>query len=516
MGSNSASSTVIVNVSPDDLSNPVLHQGFQESAIHSRGEVISINASDTFPDRYELWLDSDILQEGSWVSNELIQFNVDDLNLKVGENNITIIVYDLSNHSLETDTILTLYDLDIPNIIRKAKDSVLYEHNISQLQAPFWEIQDNDPQPGYFEIYQDGALVDEGSWLQGNNTIDVPIMRLTPGIYNFTSIFFDFSGNFLASSVNVTIMDILAPYIWPMEAIQFEPLYTADWFEFAITEPYPDTYYLYRDNTLIETRPLTSDYLLVFVQIDIYTPGTVNYRLVVIDESGNSRDYVVPVEVTDFTPPYIKSPPNMVYSEGSTGNYLTWEITEANPSTYSIYQNNTLFQSNSCDGSNITISIDGLELGVYIYILTVYDELGLSHSSTTVITVIDITAPTMEHIADCGFVKGDPNAMITWQVYDLHPESIIIKLNGDNIREEPWTSNEISLTVIGWSEGIFNVEVLIFDTSGNFAHDIVQVTIISEESTTTTKAPAPVFWIIEVLVLLLILGLIRKSKRKYL
>lgn len=515
MGTNNASSTIIINVSPDDIYDPVLHQNFQESAIHSRGEVISINSSDAFPDRYELLLDSDIIQEGSWASNELIQFNVDDLSLKIGENNITLIVYDLSNHSIETNVNFILYDQDVPNIIRMAKDSILYEHNISQLQAPFWQIQDNDPQPGYFEIYQDGELADEGSWLQGNNTIDVPIMGLSPGLYTFTSFFFDFSGNFVESSVNVTIKDILAPYIWPIEAIQFEPLYTADWFEFAITESYPDTYYLYRDNSLLETSSLTNDYLLVFVQIDIYTPGTINYKLVVIDESGNYHEYVVPVEVTDFTPPYIKSPPNMVYSEGSTGNHINWEITEANPSTYSIYQNNTLLQSDSCDGSNITISIDGLELGVYIYVLTVYDELGLSHSSTTVITIVDITAPIMEHIADCRFVKGNPNAVITWQVYDLHPESIIVKLNGENIIEEPWMSNEISLTVIGWSEGIFNVEVQIFDASGNFARDRVQVTIISEESTTESKEPAPAFWIIEVLFLLSILGLIRKSKRKY-
>ncbi|MFX1282549.1 MAG: hypothetical protein ACFFB5_02805 [Promethearchaeota archaeon] len=517
MGSNSASSTIIVNVSPDDLSSPVLHQGFQSSAIHSQGEFISINSSDAFPDRYELWLDSDIIQEGSWASNELIQFNVDDLNLKIGENNISIIVYDLSNHSLETNTILTLYDLDIPNIIRMAKDSSLYEHNISQLQAPFWEIQDNDPQPGYFEIYQDGEIVDKGSWLQGNNTIDVPILGLSPGTYTFTGFFFDFSGNFAESSVDVTINDILSPYIWPIEAIQYEPLYTADWFEFIITETYPDTYYLYQDNTLIETGSLTNDYLIVFVQIDIYTPGTVNYKLVVSDETGNTDDYTVPVEVTDFTPPYIRSPPNIVYSEGSTGNYLTWEILEANPSIYSIYRNNTLLESGSYDVGNVTISIDGLELGAYSYILTVNDEFGLSHSSSTVVTVVDITTPIIQHIADCGFAKGDPNAVITWQIYDLHPESIIIKLDGEKIRADEWTSSshEISLTVTGWSEGIFIIEVQIFDTSGNVASDTVEISIVSEEITTETKKPASGYWIIEALILLSILVLIRKFKRKY-
>lgn len=66
---------------------------------------------------------------------------------------------------------------------------------------------------------------------------------------------------------------------------------------------------------------------------------------------------------------------------GSTGNILTWQIITDNSSTFSITRNNTLVESgNPTYDKNISLNIDGLNPGLYVYTLTISDQSGKSNA----------------------------------------------------------------------------------------------------------------------------------------
>ena len=61
---------------------------------------------------------------------------------------------------------------------------------------------------------------------------------------------------------------------------------------------------------------------------------------------------------------------------GNTGNSITWTPDDLFPRTYQLLRNDTEVDSGSWDGSSITVSIDGLEVGTYNYTLSVSNEAG--------------------------------------------------------------------------------------------------------------------------------------------
>ncbi|MFX0125688.1 MAG: hypothetical protein ACFFAE_18840, partial [Candidatus Hodarchaeota archaeon] len=514
---NSDSVSIFVTVTPPDYDAPSFTVFPEFSAYLKSGEILSFNATDIYPDRYELWVNSILTKNDSWESGVSVEFQVDELvDLHVGGNNLDLILYDISNNLISYSWGFSLIDIDEPTLVVTPTDFTVFEHNLTQIGLPYWQLHDHDTNLGTYRLYRDSVLVEVGVWTPSNNTISVPIEYLAAGEYTFDAEFRDASGNMRFSTVQVTVKDVLAPYIWPHDPIYFEPIYSASWFEFFISEPHLSSYKLYRNGTEIDSRAITSDFPYILVSIEDLKPGYYDFTLVVDDESGNVANELVQVYVTDYTPPFIKRPPDLVFSEGSTGHSIFWEILEANPHNYSLYLNEKLIDSGTLTDNNLTITVDTLVLGLYTYLLLVYDEQGFSHSMSCYVAVVDITTPTLSKVSDCRFVEGDSNARIVWKAYDLHPASYIIKRDGSTFSQETWTGNDITLQLVGWVTGTFDIELIISDTSGNVASDEVTITIVSEEQQFTSKEPGVSgsgFTLILVLFGVLVLGIGTRSKR---
>jgi hypothetical protein len=516
---NVVTSTILLNVTAPDTSIPLITEYPTTSANQNHDELISVVATDNYPDRYELIMNSTSRTNGTWESNIPITFKVDDYNLSLGPNEIEIYIYDLVDNYNYYKWTLTLIDVDTPLIITSSADeSTAYEHMLSPFYAPTWQLYDLNP--GTYEILRDSILVEEGIWQLGNNTIYMPISNLSVGEYHYEAYFSDSSGNTQYSSINLTVSDTLEPYIFPLDPVFFEPMFVADWFEFFILEPHLSGYELYRNDTLIDENSITSNFPVVLVTIGELTPGVYNYTLKVRDESENIGKESVLVTVADYTPPLIKTPPDLVYSEGETGHEIIWEIQELNPHKYSIYLDDALVESNNLT-TNLSLSVDGLELGIHKYVLLVNDQAGLSHSSISYVLVVDMTTPQITHIADCQFKAGDENAILEWQVTEIHPESYKILRNGISLIDESWDGSIITLPLVGWSKGTHTLQLNVKDTSGNIAIDTVQITILEEETTTTLSqisAEGPGFELIYVLMSISLLGgllVIKRRKRSY-
>jgi hypothetical protein len=481
---NNASYSILVNVVSLDENEPTIIEWPATSTSQNRNETISISATDSFPDRFEFWINFTIIENTTWQFNNPIAFEVDELNLAIGTNIIKFYFYDLANNLMNYTYTLTYLDIDAPTIIsRPDQETIMFEHELIQINAPKLCVYDLNP--GTYTIFRDSMLIEEYEWFTEKNEIHLPISNLSLGSYLFEVYTRDSSGNTAISSINFTVIDKLKPYIFPLDQLIFEPLYVASWFEFFVIEKYPESYELLRDDIIIDYGTITKNYPIVFVDIGNLSPDDYTYTLKVQDESGNIGQESVQVKMADYTPPVIKRPPDIIYSEGTTGNTIYWEIQESNPSSYSLYRDDEQIESKTLETMNLSLSVDGLELGVHEFILIVHDEVGQSYTSISYVVVIDDTKPTLNHIDDCQFVIGDTNAIITWQPNDLHPASYTIKRNEVTLIQISWDGSVITLPLVGWSAGVHIIELIISDTSGNLATDTVQVTILNEESTIT-------------------------------
>jgi hypothetical protein len=515
MSNNFASDSVFITITGADNTPPGVTEFPISSAYLGNGTTFQLTATDTSPDSYSLWMGTTLLSSGTWDSGVPLVFNVDDIGIVVGNNDLKIELIDLAGNLVSYTWIFTLDDIDIPAQLAAPPNLILYEHNYTQLISPFWVVEDLDSQPGTFTINLDGVTISEGVWTNANGTFALPIPHLNPGIHHYDAYFRDATGNTLYSPIDLTLIDITKPVLTAVNNIHFEPLYSADWFEFYISELHPAQYSLYRNNTLVDSNSLSPDFPYVLVRFIDPSTGVYNYTIVVEDESGNIGQLSINVQVTDYNPPLIIKPFDMIISEGAQNLVITWEIREANPQDYSLYLNGALIESGILTVSSLTHSLTGLVIGEYIYTLVVYDTFGLSHTSTTYVTVVDMTPPTLSHVSDCRFLKNDPKASITWQAYDLHPSSYTVTTDGVAAIPVSWDGSEITIHCTGWTEGNYTVLLQVSDASGNIVSDEVEVEIFLVESSKTEPGISASGFEIFLVVVSLVLINLRFRRKKH-
>jgi len=83
-----------------------------------------------------------------------------------------------------------------------------------------------------------------------------------------------------------------------------------------------------------------------------------------------------PIRYTDTTKPIINSPEDIVFDAESQGNNLTWLAYDEIPYSYQLFLEDLEYSSEIWDGSEITVSLDGLPIGVFTLIMNVTDAAG--------------------------------------------------------------------------------------------------------------------------------------------
>ncbi len=116
--------------------------------------------------------------------------------------------------------------------------------------------------------------------------------------------------------------------------------------------------------------------------------GTEEFHLTVYDTLGFSVSDTVAVTKEDTTAPsFVDAPDNNYYDEGTEHFYLNWSFTEMNPDYWILYINGSVHDSDSWDGSEVSVDAGGLTEGVYNATIVVNDTSGNSAESTVWLTV---------------------------------------------------------------------------------------------------------------------------------
>jgi parallel beta-helix repeat protein len=105
-----------------------------------------------------------------------------------------------------------------------------------------------------------------------------------------------------------------------------------------------------------------------------------------INGSSDSIDHY-PLILVDDTQPIVYDTEDFDYIVGTTGHVIEWKVSSSHPLSYKIYKDGVLIASYSWNGELITIEIDGLSVGFYIFTLQVYDTNMNTASDTVMVTV---------------------------------------------------------------------------------------------------------------------------------
>ena len=139
----------------------------------STGHNITWSPSSTLPFSYELYVDGELADSGTWNGS---QFVIDLDELGPGIYNYTLCVSNTIGATVYDEVLVTVTSLTIDS-----PDDILFDygstgHNIT------WSP--SSTLPSSYELYIDGELAESGSWDGSQFVIDLD--ELTPGIYNYT------------------------------------------------------------------------------------------------------------------------------------------------------------------------------------------------------------------------------------------------------------------------------------------------------------------------------------------
>ena len=246
------------------------------------------------------------------------------------------------------------------------------------------------------------------------------------------------------------------------------------------------SYRVYRNGSLVVDSGVWSG--PITVSVDGLSLGTHNYTLVIFDTNGNSANDTVFVTVVEPVSPIIDSPDDIQYESGTTGNIITWSPSDLNPESYEILRNGTQIDSGLWGGSDIEISIDGLDLGIHNFALVVLDTSGNNASDTVMVSIVDTTDPALSSPKDIQFKVGDVGHKLSWHLQDMNPFSYEVFMDVTLIISGAWNSSGEIVTVMldGLSVGVLFFTIYVTDLAGNEAFDMVTVIVLSDSTITTT------------------------------
>jgi len=205
------------------------------------------------------------------------------------------------------------------------------------------------------------------------------------------------------------------------------------------------------------------------------------WRIVMTSTYPISTPYVYEISIeytVEESEPGIDHPLDIIYEEGSAGNTITWNPWSVSPESFTVVRDAVIaVDYGRWDGGSITVNVDGLTLGEHLYVCSVYDTDGHCTTDTLFVTVIDITAPVIDHPADISYEEFTTGHVISWHPVDNNPASYNITRDGELLEEGTWLGADIDVNIDGLSEGEYSYQCFVYDSSGNSVSDIVQVIV---------------------------------------
>lgn len=176
--------------------------------------------------------------------------------------------------------------------------------------------------------------------------------------------------------------------------------------------------------------------------------------------------------------PTIDHPANVQYEEDATGNEVVWNPHSYDPSKFTIWRNDTVISSGAWDGSELVVTVDGLDAATYNYTIQVNNTISQSAIDTVFVYVEEASGPSVSNPSDISYEEDTTGHSITWNIEEPSPDSYVIYLDDVVQSSGDWDGSDIIFVVDGLALGDHNVTLLVNDTLGHTTIDEVIVTVI--------------------------------------
>jgi len=147
----------------------------------------------------------------------------------------------------------------------------------------------------------------------------------------------------------------------------------------------PGTWFIYRNGSEVATGVWDT----VFIQrlTTLADVGKYNFTFMVVDMSGNPGTNTIWITVRDWTSPTISSPIDVEFTEGETGQLISWTGSDLDPSWYNVTKDGVVIFEGAWTGQAIEVDVSANTPGTYIYILTIVDSSGNTNSDSVTVTI---------------------------------------------------------------------------------------------------------------------------------
>ena len=250
-------------------------------------QYVEWRASDYLPDSYVIYRNGTVIDNSDWDGNN-VTLSLDGFS--AGVYNVTVVVYDRCGYSNKS----WLYVVVIDNTAPSLNDTTDLEFEYGQLVHVEWIGHDLHPDK-YF-VYRNGTKVTNGTWVSGTSIVVESDLDL--GVFNFTILLLDESGNSGKDTVWVAVRDTTAPVISTPPDILYVQGVNGHNINWVLSDYFGDHYEIYRNGTLIISTRWQDN---VSLNVDSLAVGVYNYTIVAYDQSGNSHSDTVFVIVDPAT-----------------------------------------------------------------------------------------------------------------------------------------------------------------------------------------------------------------------
>jgi hypothetical protein len=344
------------------------------------------NATDMHPDSYLLYRNNVIADEDTWESGVNITHWTGYLD--PGLYNYTMWVNDTVG--LSASCTFWIEVLDSTNPVLDSPMDVYYELGSTNNWIE-WTITEvyHDTYMVYLNtstLFASGNYVtDAVSPYEGNVTITID--GLATGVWNFTLIAYDETGNLGVSTVLVYVIDTTSPICISNGDVEFEDGTTIPLIDWNCSDLDPYEWHLYRNETEYDSDSWSGNNLQF--NVDTVGVGIWNWTLIVVDGSGNIASATVWMVVVDTTSPVVNRPSDITYKSGTTAHIIVWAPDDLNPDSYMIWINDSIYCQRDWNTSLdvIIVNVDNLPVGVYNYSIRIWDTSGNWIADTVIVTV---------------------------------------------------------------------------------------------------------------------------------
>jgi hypothetical protein len=450
------------------------------------GHTISWTVTDTiFGDAgsrtYSITNNTVLTDSGTWSNGVPIVLDVD--HLAIGEYTYVITVNDGLGGTRSDTVVVTVTAASGPVITSPPDVTYLQGTTGHQIQ---WTINDGSVTVPTYWIRVDGAHVQSGSWTTAETiTLNLDALGLALGPHTVLLEATD-GGLNSTDTVIVTVNDL--PTVNSPPNVNYNFGSTGNIIPWVITDTVSGTthYAVTRDGTPVGTGAWTTGNSLD-ISVDGLGAGTYIYEITADDGYGGSiTPDQVTVTVTGNDAPQLNEPNDITYYQGSTGNVIPWVVTDAisGTRTWSVTRNGVPFDSGTWTSNTpINVNIDGLNAGLFTFVITVNDGYGGTDTDTVLVEVLSNDVPVIESAPDreIAFIQGTTGNTLSWTVSDTTYGSptYTVTQDGNPFASGTWTPGApIIINIDALDAGQTNNVTITFNDGFNaIVIDSVNVTV---------------------------------------